>query len=149
MTNICPECHNKGKAIDTATVKALLATSLRQIRATPYRFCSTATCDIVYFNEDGEQYFRKADIRERVYQKEMDADDVLICYCFYHTPAEIRADLAQYGQARAIENINAGIREGQCACDWRNPQGDCCLGNVRLLVKQLTAKPTTLADTSD
>lgn len=31
-------------------------------------------------------------------------------------------------------DITAGIRAGQCACDLRNPQGICCLGNVRRLI---------------
>jgi len=32
-----------------------------------------------------------------------------------------------------IEDIQAGITAGQCACDLRNPQGTCCLGNVQKL----------------
>jgi hypothetical protein len=35
-----------------------------------------------------------------------------------------------------IEEIKAGIKTGQCACDIRNPQGSCCLGNVSAVVKR-------------
>ena len=36
-----------------------------------------------------------------------------------------------------VDDIHAGINAGQCACDLRNPQGSCCLGNVRGLIKRL------------
>jgi hypothetical protein len=36
-----------------------------------------------------------------------------------------------------VDDINAGLNTGQCACDLRNPQGSCCLGNVRELIKRL------------
>jgi hypothetical protein len=73
---LCPECGNKGKKVDSATVKSMLAISLRDVRDTPYFFCREADCDTVYFSEDGTQTFGKQDVRERVFQKEPDADDV-------------------------------------------------------------------------
>jgi hypothetical protein len=36
-----------------------------------------------------------------------------------------------------VDDIDTGINTGQCACDLRNPQGSCCLGNVRGLIKRL------------
>jgi hypothetical protein len=36
-----------------------------------------------------------------------------------------------------VDDINTGINAGQCACDLRNPQGSCCLGNVRGLIKRI------------
>ena len=135
----CPRCGQKGKKIDTATVKALLAVSLRQVRDVPYRFCSNAACDVVYFSEDGAQTFTTDQVRVRVYQKEPQADDVFVCYCFRHTRGEIHTELQRSGTTSALDDITAGIKAGQCACDWRNPQGSCCLGNVRALVAELTA----------
>ena len=135
----CPVTHTQGKKVDGATIKSLLSVSLRTVQDTQYYFCREPHCDVVYFSEDGEQLFYTHDVRERVYQKEPNNPDVLICYCFRHTPGEIRHDLEATGKASAVENINAGIQAGQCACDWRNPQGDCCLGNVRRLVEQLSA----------
>jgi hypothetical protein len=35
-----------------------------------------------------------------------------------------------------VDDIKAGIKAGQCACDLRNPQGTCCLGNVRAWLAQ-------------
>jgi hypothetical protein len=71
-----------------------------------------------------------------VYQKGPETQDVPVCYCFHHTVGDLRAASPQ--QRTAIrEDINTGINAGQCACDLRNPQGSCCLGNVRALIKQL------------
>ncbi|MEO1667237.1 MAG: hypothetical protein AAFU54_21535 [Chloroflexota bacterium] len=135
----CPVCGKKGHNVDGATVKSMLAVSLRHVQDIPYRFCAGPDCDVVYYSDDGVQTFTTHQVRERVYQKEQEANDVLICYCFQHTPGDIRQHVAQSTQTTLIDDINAGIQAGQCACDWRNPQGNCCLGNVRQLVKQVEA----------
>lgn len=137
---VCIECQQKGYKVDTATVKALVAVSLRQVQDTTYRFCAQKDCLVVYFNVEHMQIFTTEQIRERVYQKEPNNDDVLICYCFYHTIADVRADIHKHKNSQIIEDINTGIKSEQCACDWRNPQGNCCLGNVLKLVKQIKSK---------
>ena len=139
----CPACGTKGHQIDGATVKSLLAISLREVREIPYRFCANEDCDVVYYSDDGTQIFTTAQVRERVYQKEPEAADVLICYCFRHTPGDIRQQFAQSRHVKIIDDINAGIQSGQCACDWRNPQGNCCLRNVRQFVKHLETAAIT------
>jgi hypothetical protein len=53
-------------------------------------------------------------------------------------------ELLPFRNAIAVA-INAGIRAGACACDLRNPQGACCLGNARALVKLLLADKGTAA----
>lgn len=39
------------------------------------------------------------------------------------------------GRAAIFADIVAGTRQGQCACELRNPQGNCCLGNVHRLLR--------------
>lgn len=134
----CPITGTQGRKVDGATVKSMLAISLRNVRDVTYYFCRETECDVVYFSEDGEQVFRKHEVRERVYQKESHNPNVPICYCFRYTPADIQRDIAQTRETNVINDIKSGIQAGQCACDPRNPQGDCCLGNVISLVKKLT-----------
>jgi hypothetical protein len=135
-THACPVCGGEGKPIQGQTVKSLLSVSLREVRDVEYLFCKTQTCPVVYFSPDGEQTFTVEQVRERVYQKEPDSEYVFVCYCFRHTVGELRA--ASPGSRMAIiDAINAGINAGQCACDLRNPQGSCCLGNVRGLIKRV------------
>lgn len=136
----CPVCGQTGKKVDGLTVKAMLSVSLAEVRDTPYRFCRTPNCQLVYFAEGGGQTFTRAQVREAVYQKEPHNPEVFVCYCFRHSPASIRAELHATGRSTVVEQINAGIAAGQCACDIRNPQGSCCLGNVSQVVKQTAQK---------
>ncbi|MCC6167560.1 MAG: hypothetical protein IT329_10065, partial [Caldilineaceae bacterium] len=94
-------------------------------------------CPVVYFATDGSQTFGETELRAKVHQKHPDEDDVWICYCFWQSAGMIRKELNQTGISTAVDAIQAGIRAGQCACDIRNPQGNCCLGNVRATVKRL------------
>lgn len=132
----CPESGSKGRRVDSATVKSLLSISLRNIGDVPYYFCAQADCEVVYFSEDGLQQFRKHEIREQVYQKEPANPAVLLCYCFQHTVGDLQIHLLESAENLIVENIKDGIKANQCACDWRNPQGDCCLGNVQQLIRQ-------------
>lgn len=134
--NACPECGKTAKPVQGQTVKALLSVSLRMVRGTDYLFCRTQTCPIVYFSPSGEQTFMLEHMRERVYQKEPDAGDVWVCYCFRHTVSDVRA-ASPADRAAILEDIDTGIKTGKCACDLRNPQGSCCLGNVRGLIQRL------------
>ena len=131
----CLECKQKGKVVQGQTVKALLSVSLRSVQDKEYYFCRTQTCPVVYFSADGESTSTISQLRERVYQKEPSIDDVFVCYCFKHTVAEI-SNASPETRVSMIDDINTGIQTNQCACDLRNPQGSCCLGNVRSLMKQ-------------
>ncbi len=139
----CPVCQTKGKAVNTQTVKAMLAVSLTTLRAGSYHFCRTPDCPVVYFATDGQQIFRESDLRERVYQKHSSDDAVWVCYCFRHSLGTIHANLATTGVSTVIDQIKAGIAAEQCGCDIRNPQGDCCLGNVLALLKRLKTDTST------
>jgi hypothetical protein len=132
----CPECGQAGKAVQGQTVKALLAVSLRAVRDVEYRFCRTSTCPVVYFASDGQQTFTCDQVQGSIYQKAQQDDATPLCYCFGYTVGTLRS-MTQAQRAAVIDDINTGIQAGQCACDLRNPQGSCCLGNVRELIKRL------------
>jgi hypothetical protein len=134
--SVCPECQQKGKVVQSQTVKALLSVSLRSVLNTEYYFCRTQSCPVVYFSFDGLSIFTTSQLRERVYEKEPAADEVYVCYCFRHTVADLGTASPQ-GRDSIVNDINTGIQANQCACDLRNPQGSCCLRNVRALIKQL------------
>ena len=138
---LCPECSAKGNSIDTQTIKSLLTVSLENVNpAVEYRFCAGEECPVVYFAVEGGQVFQEGDLRERVYQKAAGDESVNVCYCFDITPAEIRIELVETGSSTVAARVDAGVKAGQCACEIRNPQGSCCLGNVRSLVKSMTTE---------
>ena len=136
----CPQCDTVGKSIEGQTVKVMLSVTLREVQDTNYLFCRTQSCPVVYFSAGGGQTFTIDQVRERVYQKELERENVFVCYCFRHTVGELRVASPE-DRIAIVDDINTGINAGQCACDLRNPQGSCCLGNVRSLIKQLE-KPT-------
>lgn len=129
----CPRCGQAGKPVEGQTVRALVALSLRRVPQGTYLFCRTRDCPVVYFSQDGETVVLKSEIRERVYQKEPESPDVWICYCFRHSVGDV-TEAGKEGRDRILSDINAGIKAEECACDLRNPQGSCCLGNVVALI---------------
>ena len=128
---VCPTNGQRGRRVDALTLRALLNRSLTEVFETKYWFCPYPECPTVYYSQDGTQVFDETAVRERVYQKHAQDSAVLVCYCFQHTLGEIAAD----GQ-RLTAEISEGVKNGQCACEIRNPQGSCCLGNVNQIVKR-------------
>jgi hypothetical protein len=138
----CPTNQLVGRPVAALTLKSQLALPLTLVSPNQdYRFCSAPDCATVYYRSDGKQVFREGDLRERVYQKHRDSDAALVCYCFRHTVGDIRDEIGRTGASAILDNIRAGVRAGQCACDIRNPQGSCCLGNVLELFHDRTGKP--------
>ncbi|RME52202.1 MAG: (2Fe-2S)-binding protein [Deltaproteobacteria bacterium] len=125
----CPECGERGKKVDRVTLKCLLRPkALRRLEAdATFAFCKTPGCPVVYF---GPILFRKEDIEVPVFQKS-EGGEVPVCYCFGYTRQALRRK-GEAGEGEAVvEEITRLVREGKCACEFRNPQGSCCLGNVR------------------
>lgn len=137
----CPGCGRRGRLVRLDTVQSQVAISLRALAQTPYQFCDTPDCAVVYYAAavvssaltPARGAISCDQLRERVFQKEP-GPDVLVCYCFGYTLGVIRhGDEAE--RAAILADIVAGMRQGQCACTLRNPQGSCCLGNVRRLMR--------------
>jgi hypothetical protein len=64
-----------------------------------------------------------------VFQKEPPGTRT-VCYCFAVREQDIRRELVETGHSSASERITALVRADRCACEVKNPQGSCCLGNV-------------------
>lgn len=130
---ICPSCGERGRSVSLLTVQAQIALSLRELGQPPYWFCSSAGCAVVYFASEASP-ITCDQLRERVFQKALDPG-VLACYCFrYSRGALQQAD--SITRAAILADVVAGTQQGQCACEIRNPQGSCCLGNLRRLARE-------------
>ena len=53
---------------------------------------------------------------------------------------DIRREIAAHGRSTASERITALVKADRCACELRNPQGSCCLGNVASATRSLLAE---------
>ncbi len=134
-TNICPECGKPGKPVETKTLKQMVQPwHLERANKPGFLFCRSAHCPIVYFHPDGG-CFRKPDVRVRVGLKETEAP-VSICYCFGFTEAMAVGEIRATGKCSIPQRIAAEIKAGNCACENRNPQGTCCLGDITAVVKK-------------
>ncbi|MGQ9873055.1 putative iron-sulfur cluster-binding metallochaperone [Leptodesmis sp.] len=127
----CPHDRSQGKPVKVLILKSLLVPqSLERLNPqVDYQFCSSANCPVVYFSAAGD-VFTTDDLKVPVFQKDP-GQEVPVCYCFGWTRQRIQQDLEQQGQTSAIAAITAHIKAGRCGCEVNNPQGSCCLKNVR------------------
>ncbi|MEO5897321.1 MAG: (2Fe-2S)-binding protein [Vicinamibacterales bacterium] len=141
----CPACGNKGLAVALQTVKAmLLPQALQRLDVTDHRFCPTARCEVVYFDDAGHTFCR-ADVRVPVWHKEPFGRRV-VCYCFGETETIIREELEHTGSTQAEERVRRHIAATRCACDIRNPKGSCCLGDLMAAVMLVEVALLTKAE---
>jgi hypothetical protein len=134
----CPRCGLKGSAVQEITLKALLrGAALARRCADRHLFCPQESCAVVYFAA-GEE-FTVADVAAPVFQKQPPGNR-LICPCFDVTEDDIRQELAETGHCTAQKRIMELVKIGSCACELRNPQGTCCLGNIAMVVKSASSR---------
>jgi hypothetical protein len=124
-----------GRTVERITLKALLRPqALLRLSAIEHRFCPTPDCPVVYFGR--EETFERGDLTVPVFQKEPPGTR-LVCCCFGVTEEDIRREIIEAGRSSAAERITALVKEGRCACEVKNPQGSCCLGNIAAATKDL------------
>jgi hypothetical protein len=141
----CATCAERGSPVQLQTVKALLTeAALRRLQLTHYRFCANAACETVYFGDAGDQ-FGTGDIRVPVWQKQS-GHGRLLCYCFGETESGIQGEFIEHGRTEVVARIRAHIAAQRCACDIRNPQGACCLGDVIAAVKRIEGTMLSVRD---
>jgi hypothetical protein len=133
----CRECTERGTPVSRRTVLLMLKPHLLEQASTgTYRLCSVRDCPAVYFEEDGNRVFSTNDLRVIVGLKAK-VDPIPVCYCFGFDESHLRDEIASTCSTTIPERISSLIREGLCACDTRNPSGNCCLGEVNQAVKRL------------
>ena len=131
----CPANGARSKQVDTLTVRSLVPQLPLRMPVTQYYFCEARDCDVVYFSVDPQApIFRRADLLVRVGAKE-NSDPIPVCYCFGFTRKDIEYEIAQTGHSTVAERISAEVKQGNCACEVKNPSGKCCLGNVTRIVR--------------
>jgi hypothetical protein len=131
-------CQVQGLRVDIQTVKALLTERARaRFACVPHRFCRSAACPVVYYDEVGHT-FSTDDVRARVWHKE-NFGDRTICFCFGESERRIRQELERDNRCDAVDRVRGHIRAGRCACDVRNPRGVRCLADLIAAVERVHA----------
>lgn len=133
----CPRCATPGRLVERITVKALLRPeALARLSAVQHRFCASPGCPVVYFGRD--EMFSREELSVAVFQKEP-VGARTVCYCFDVTEAGIRREIVEARRSSAFVRITDLVNADRCACEVKNPQGRCCLGNVAEVTKRIEA----------
>jgi hypothetical protein len=97
----------------------------RQLDDNAYYFCASVDCDLVYFSL-GDKRYKQDQLRQAVGQKSSAADRML-CYCFDIRADQVTDETKQNGHSDSKEFVIEMTKSKRCACDIRNPSGQCCL----------------------
>ncbi len=133
----CPTCQKNTRALKEVTLQSLLSGPAASVAAGDFqgfRFCPNTSCETLYFQPERNIRFTEDAVAIAVFQKS-ESPERLVCYCFGHSVADINAEVRETGSSSAIASISEKCRKGEDRCPETNPQGSCCLGNVRSVVK--------------
>ena len=136
----CPTCGQATRAIKPITPRSLLSEIARSqvVSFDGFRFCPSTSCELLYFQPETNLVLGTDTVTTPVFQKSTKATR-LVCYCFEHSVSEVRQEAAQPGDSRIVQSITDKCRKGEDRCEETNPQGSCCLGNVRAVIRQTRA----------
>lgn len=135
----CPDCGKTATRVTAEPVRFYVSDPTRVTRET-YYFCKTRGCDTVYFDRDDNRFLR-GELTTRIGVKENQGPR-LVCYCFGQTEEAIEADFRIHRETSIPARIRAEIAAETCECEFRNPAGRCCLGDVAQAVKRAESRFT-------
>ena len=134
----CPSSGTLSRKVQHRTVEHLVKPEKRlEIRNVQYYYCTDPNCSVVYFSNGEVPFFSKDDIIVKVFAKD-NGDNVNVCYCFDWFRGRIKQQIIDTGRSTASMEIAQEVKAGRCMCDIKNPKGECCLGDVNLVVKDVT-----------
>jgi hypothetical protein len=136
----CPVCDGRARPVAPITVAQLVERPLAA--AEGFVFCVNPDCDVVYANGSTGEWLRTDAVVVPVFQKSTDPRR-LVCYCFGHRVDDVAEDARLHGRSSIADAITLACRRGLDRCEETNPQGTCCLGNVRAVASQARAGDPT------
>lgn len=139
VSAVCPKNGKVCKAVPQITVATLIRPEHRRsLTAVLHFFCDSPDCDVVYVSASGEHVITKNQLQVRVGIKERD-DPIPLCYCFDFDRSTIWNDIRSTGKTDIPRIITERIKAGECRCEFTNPRGRCCLGDIYQAIKQAQA----------
>ena len=133
----CPVSGTPSRKVQRRTLEHLLKPEkIDSIQHVQYYCCTEPVCSVVYFSNENVLLFTTDDVAVKVFVKDQ-GKEVPVCYCFEWTRARIKQQIKETGKSTAALEIAREIKAGTCACDIKNPKGECCLGDVNTFVKEV------------
>ena len=127
-TQACPQCNTACKSVEIYTLyhQVRFPENLDTI-SDAYYFCPTKDCSIGYFSIVGHRV-PKPQLRTH-----QDIQKDTLCFCFDINAADYLTALST-NHAETIKNfVIQRTKLDECACEIRNPSGQCCLGKFKYL----------------
>ena len=102
----------------------------QKIEEDDYYYCSSVNCKTGYFSTSGNT-IPKQHLRAR-----QDIQKGWLCYCYDISESDYLKAL----HSKSAESIKTYViqqtKSGSCACEVRNPSGQCCLAKFKQLEKE-------------
>ena len=127
---LCPECDTTCNSVNMPTLyhQVRFPENLALITDS-YYFCPVKSCSVAYFTNMGNTVPKQ---HLRSYQ---DIQSGALCYCFDIDTNQYLSAL-KANHAKPIKDfVMQRTKIGECACEIRNPSGQCCLANFNRLEK--------------
>jgi Zinc binding domain len=135
VNQACPQCGTACKSVEMSTLYHQVKFPENQgIHSDTYYFCPNKDCATAYFSNTG------SNIPKQHLTTYQDIQNHKLCYCFDIDAADYQAAL-NTKQAEAIKNfVIEKTKSGECACEIRNPSGQCCLSKFKQLQSEFNLK---------
>lgn len=126
----CPKCQNVCKSVSKSTVLQHLSFPFNlNVADEKYFYCTNAGCDVSYFSAT-DDIFNTVQLRDK-----LELQQGWLCYCFDISKQHYQ-DALNDGTASTIKDFV--VRQTKlhlCACETRNPSGQCCLADFKRMEK--------------
>jgi len=125
----CPQCGISSKSIRMKTIyHQVKFPDVLDVETGNYYYCADNDCSVGYFSKEGKIIAKN---QLRVFTE---LKNNKLCYCFDINTEHYVNSLKD--EAAAIKNfVIQKTKVGDCACEIRNPSGQCCLANFKQLEK--------------
>ncbi len=126
----CPQCGVSRKNTSMKTIfHQVKFPDILDIEADSYYFCADKTCSVGYFSQEGK-IISKQQLRAFTELK-----NNKLCYCFDINAEQYINALKDESAVTIKKFVIQKTKSGDCACEVRNPSGQCCLANFKQLEK--------------
>lgn len=126
----CPQCGISCKHVSMKTIfHQVKFPEILDVDHDNYHYCADKICSVGYFSKKGKT-ISKDQLRSFT-----DLENNKICYCFDINTEQYVNSLKE-GKAETIKKfVIQKTKVGDCACEIRNPSGQCCLASFKRLEK--------------
>lgn len=131
LASLCPECNSEGMSVKIRTLfHQIRFPDNQEISQDNYFYCPSSICQTTYYSETGKSISQSRLVNQQALK------DKTLCYCFAIKCSQYKLAL-QTNTADTIKNfVIQHTKLANCACEVRNPSGQCCLIHFKQIEKE-------------